>query len=256
MAERNRSVRNRPPGTFIRISLLIADENDCLSSGKRAVRWEICISSPERVAPTWRKQSQCRLVALQVGGSFFGANLSSSKLEEAFSVPTCRPPTWSGEFRVRDADCPTGILHLVTGKPRRNLREAFLARQCRPASCGKLFWCNDVAPQVAASYFGANLSSRNLRGQISCPRCSLSDGESAFPWPRCRFPTEQWHFRGQNHRSYLSFCTFGRIHTRTNPKRPFGRPFGVRCLYSVLCYRRNPFPPSCRQSLICSLSSG
>lgn len=142
-------------------SLPIANENGCLSSGERAVRREICISSPENPA----------------------------------------------------------------------------------ATCGKPFWHDNVVPQVAASYFGANLSSRNLRGQISCPRCSLSDGESAFPWPRCRFPTEQWHFRGRNHRSYLSSCTFGSIHTRTNPKRPFGRPFGVRVYARFLQLQEDSLSP-------------
>lgn len=128
-------------------SLPIANENGCLSSGERAVRREICISSPENPA----------------------------------------------------------------------------------ATCGKPFWHDNVVPQVAASYFGANLSSRNLRGQISCPKC--------------RFPAGQWHFRGQNHRSYLSFCTFGRIHTRTNPKRPFGRPFGVRVYARFLLSQEDSLSP-------------
>lgn len=40
--------------------------------------------------PTWRKHLRCNFAMLQLGGSIFGADLSSSKLERRISYPICR----------------------------------------------------------------------------------------------------------------------------------------------------------------------
>ncbi len=92
-------------------SLPIANENGCLSSGERAVRREICISSPENPAATCGKPFWHDNVVPQVAASFFGATMSPRKLRQAISVRICHPATCGGEFRVRNADCPAGILH-------------------------------------------------------------------------------------------------------------------------------------------------
>lgn len=142
-------------------SLPIANENGCLSSGERAVRREICISSPENPAATCGKPFWHDNVVPQIAASFFGATMSPRKLRQAISVRICHPATCGGKFRVRDAVCPMGNLH----------------------------------------------------------------------------------FRGRNHRSYPSSCTFGSIHTRTNPKRPFGWPFGVRVYARFLLSQEDSLSP-------------
>lgn len=178
-----------------------------------------------------KSASRHRKGSVQLGGSNRSADLSPSKLEGAFSVRTCHPPSWRKHFRHRLVVLQLGAANFVS-EMQIVRREFCISSPENPAAtCGKPFWHDNVVPQLAASYFGANLSSRNLRGQISCPRC--------------RFPTEQWHFRSRNRGSYLSFYSFGRIHTKTNPKRPFGRPFGVRCLCSVFTVAGGfsfPFP--------------
>lgn len=92
-------------------SLPIANENGCLSSGERAVRREICISSPENPAATCGKPFWHDNVVPQVAASFFGATMSPRKLRQAISVRICHPATCGGKFRVRDAVCPMGNLH-------------------------------------------------------------------------------------------------------------------------------------------------
>ena len=82
-------------------------KNGCFQR-KGNVRRGICIAVPKKVAPSWRKHFWRGLVALQVGGSNCSAILPCSKLEEAFSVRICRPPSWSGEFRVRFAGLHAG----------------------------------------------------------------------------------------------------------------------------------------------------
>lgn len=92
-------------------SLPIANEKGCLSSGKRAVRREICISSPENPAATCGKPFWHDNVVPQIAASFFSATMSPRKLRQAVSARICHPATCGGKFRVRDAVCPMGNLH-------------------------------------------------------------------------------------------------------------------------------------------------
>lgn len=87
-------------------SLPIANENGCLSSGERAVRREICISSPENPAATCGKPFWHDNVVPQIAASFFSATMSPRKLRQAVSARICHPATCGGEFRVRNADSP------------------------------------------------------------------------------------------------------------------------------------------------------
>lgn len=156
-------------------SLPIANENGCLSSGERAVRREICISSPENPAATCGKPFWHDNVVPQVAASFFGATMSPRKLRQAISVRICHPATCGGKFRVRDAVCPMGNLHF------------------------------------------------HGRDADSPPNNGISAAETIV--------------------RISPFCAFGRIHTRTNPKRPFGRPFGVRVYARFLQLQEDSLSP-------------
>ncbi|ALO29702.1 hypothetical protein PGS_00009840 [Porphyromonas gingivalis A7A1-28] len=83
----------------------------------------------------------------------------------------------------------------------------------------------------------------NLEEVIAVPICRLSGGNFAFHGRDADSPPNNGIPAAETVACISPFCTFGRIHIRTNPKRPFGRPFGVRCLCSVFYSRRGfPFP--------------
>ncbi|KKC51772.1 hypothetical protein HR10_01510 [Porphyromonas gulae] len=140
--------------------------------GKRGnVRQEICIAEPKKVAPRWRKLFRCGLVALQLGGSNCGATLSCSKLEEGFSERTCRPPSRSSEFRVRLAGLhaeQSALQSRNANSPADN--DTFPTKKVA-ATCGNTSLTRKSFPQVAGSFFVANLSSRKLRRGFSARRC-------------------------------------------------------------------------------------
>lgn len=155
-------------------SLPIANENGCLSSGERAVRREICISSPENPAATCGKPFWHDNVVPQVAASFFGATMSPRKLRQAISVRICHPATCGGKFRVRNADCPAGILH--------------------------------------------------FRPKMQIPHRTM-----AFPRPKPSLLSLLLHLWPDD--------------TKTNPKRPFGRPFGVRVYARFLQLQEDSLSP-------------
>ncbi|KGN69395.1 hypothetical protein HR13_07040 [Porphyromonas gulae] len=59
-------------------------------------------------------------------------------------------------------------------KGRRKLRDDIFDPKKLLASCGGLFQCEFVVPQLAARFFRSEMLSRNLRKRISCPICRFA----------------------------------------------------------------------------------
>ncbi|KGO04216.1 hypothetical protein HR16_06835 [Porphyromonas gulae] len=111
----------------------------------------------------------------------------------------------------------------------RKLRQAFLVQRCRPASCGKLFRCEFVIPQLAGANFVSEMQFVRWGICISMAEMQIPHRTMAFPRPKPSLLSLLLHLWPDD--------------TKTNPKRPFGRPFGVRVYARFLQLQEDSLSP-------------
>lgn len=80
-------------------------------------------------------------------------------------------------------------------KPRRKLRDDIFDPKKLPATCGDLFQCEFVVPQLAARFFRSEMLSRNLRERISCPICRFARRTNCIAEPKKVAPSWRKPFR-------------------------------------------------------------
>lgn len=134
--------------------------------------------------PSWRELFRCELVILQVGGSIFGTDLSSSNLERRISCPRCRLSDGNSASRNRKTPPQLAGSLFGTTMSSRKLRQAFLVQRCRPASCGKLFRCEFVIPQLAGANFVSEMQFVRWGICISMAEMQIPHRTMAFPRPK------------------------------------------------------------------------
>ncbi|KKC52018.1 hypothetical protein HR10_00575 [Porphyromonas gulae] len=111
----------------------------------------------------------------------------------------------------------------------RKLRQAFLVQRCRPASCGKLFRCEFVIPQLAGANFVSEMQFVRWGICISMAEMQIPHRTMAFPRPKPSLLSLLLHLWPDD--------------TKTNPKRPFGWPFGVRVYARFLLSQEDSLSP-------------